>query len=92
MGGAANSALWTQIKADVTGLPITTAGSDNATTLGAAILAGVGTGFYGSFEEAVRDTVRVQASYTPDPERHAVYEEGYLRYRALYENLKTMMR
>ena len=51
MGGAANSILWTQIKADVTGRLLMSA-SDTATTLGAAILAGVGTGLYKSFKDA----------------------------------------
>ena len=44
MGGAANSLLWTQIKADVTGKRIQVPSSDTATTLGAALLAGVGCG------------------------------------------------
>ena len=42
MGGSANSFLWTQIKADVTGKAVVVPASDTATTLGAAILAGVG--------------------------------------------------
>ena len=42
MGGAANSLFWTQMKADVTGKPIEVPASDTATTLGAAMLAGVG--------------------------------------------------
>lgn len=49
MGGAANSRLWTQIKADVTGKTIEVPSSDTATALGAAILAGMGTGVYESF-------------------------------------------
>ena len=43
MGGSANSLLWTQIKADITGKKIVVPASDTATTLGAALLAGVGT-------------------------------------------------
>lgn len=53
MGGAASSVVWTQIKADITGKRISVPSSDTATTLGAAILAGVGTGLYKSYEEAV---------------------------------------
>ena len=53
MGGSANSLLWTQIKADVTGKAVVVPASDTATTLGAAILAGVGVGFYKDYEEAV---------------------------------------
>ena len=91
MGGSANSRVWTQIKADVTGCGIEVPASDTATTLGAAILAGVGTGVYGSFEEAAEKTVRVKKSFVPDPEAKAVYDRGYRTYRELYENLKGMM-
>ena len=91
MGGAANSVLWTQIKADVTGHPITVPSADTATTLGAAMLAGVGTGFYGSFGEAVESTVRTVRTHEPDVRKKAVYDELYGRYRELYERLKPVM-
>lgn len=60
VGGAANSRVWTQIKADITNKTIYVPFSDHATTLGAAILAGVGTGIYKNFDEAVKTTVRIQ--------------------------------
>ena len=91
MGGSANSPVWTQIKADVTGCEIEVPGSDTATTLGAAMLAGVGTGVWSSFEEAAAQTVRVRKRYAPDPEAGAVYDRGYRVYRELYEHLKDMM-
>jgi len=91
MGGSANSSVWTQIKADVTGRGIEVPGSDTATTLGAAMLAGVGTGVWNSFEDAVRQTVRVKKQYEPDPEKKSVYDKGYGTYRKLYENLKDLM-
>ena len=90
MGGASNSALWTQIKADVTGKVIHVPGSDTATTLGAAILAGVGSGIYGSYREAVERTVSVKKTYTPDPEKHAVYQKNMELYLALYRNLESI--
>ena len=89
--GSANSSVWTQIKADVTGRGIEVPGSDTATTLGAAMLAGVGTGVWNSFEDAVRQTVRVKKQYEPDPEKKSIYDKGYGTYRKLYENLKEMM-
>ena len=58
MGGSANSLLWTQIKSDITGKPIVVPASDTATTLGAAILAGVGVGIYQDYDEAVNLTVK----------------------------------
>ncbi len=83
MGGAANSVFWTQIKADVTGKTIRVPASDTATTLGAAILAGVGTGIYGSYDEAVKRTISITRVHTPDPERHAVYRKGMESYLKL---------
>ena len=91
VGGSANSAVWTQIKADVTGCGIHVPGSDTATTLGAALLAGVGIGVYPGFEAAVKETVTVHKRTAPNPATRAVYAEGYGRYRELYMRLEGMM-
>lgn len=91
MGGSANSLLWTQIKADITGKSIVVPSSDTATTLGAAILAGVGIGMYESFEEAVRLTVRDKRSHKPDPAVRAVYDKNYETYLELYQQLRDIM-
>ncbi len=88
VGGASNSRLWTQIKADVTGKKIIVPSSDTATTLGAAILAGVGTGLFGSFEEAVQRTVHFTREHTPDPAAHAVYQKRMEDYLQLYACLE----
>ncbi len=92
MGGAANSLLWTQIKSDVTGKPIAVPSSDTATTLGAVILAGVGVGMYRDFKEAVEMTVKVRRYHKPNMDNHAIYEENYKTYLALYNNLKNTMK
>ena len=88
MGGASNSALWTQIKADVTGKIFQVPASDTATTLGAAILAGIGCGLYSSYQEAVGETVSVSRRYEPDPKKHEVYQQGMQLYLTLYQNLE----
>ena len=88
MGGASNSVLWTQIKADVTGKTIHVPASDTATTLGAAILAGVGTGLYKSYEEAVERTIRITRTQEPDPANRAVYDRRMELYLRLYDDLK----
>ena len=88
MGGASNSVLWTQIKADVTGKTIKVPTSDTATTLGAAILAGVGVGVYKSFEEAVQETIVVTRVQKPNMENHEIYQECMKLYLQLYEDLK----
>lgn len=91
MGGAANSSLWTQIKADVTGTDIRVPASDSATTLGAAILAGVGTGQYKSFREAVDRTVHITRTHEPDMQKHEIYMKYYEIYLEIYEKLKDTM-
>lgn len=91
MGGAANSRLWTQIKADITGKTIKVPTSDTATTLGSAILAGVGTGLYKSFNEAVKDTIVINRTHEPDMKIHKEYIRSYEIYLELYDKLKDTM-
>lgn len=92
MGGCANSLLWTQIKSDITGKPIIVPSSDTATTLGAAILAGVGVGFYESYEEAVNLTVKTTREHHPNPETKTIYDRTYDTYLNLYKSLTHLMK
>ena len=92
MGGSANSRLWTQIKADITGKPIVVPASDTATTLGAVLLAGVGVGVYKDFDEAVTKTIEVKRQHTPDTEKRVVYDANYETYLELYQQLKGIMK
>ena len=92
MGGAANSHTWTQIKADITGKRIVVPATDTATTFGAAILAGVATGVYKSFEDAVAYSISINRIHDPNLELEKIYNRGYEQYLAIYENLKMLMR
>lgn len=89
MGGSSNSVLWTQIKADVTGHTIQVPTSDTATTLGAAILAGIGTGIYKDYDEAVSRTIVITRTQEPDMKKHEMYKKSMDLYLELYENLKN---
>ncbi len=59
VGGGARSALWLQIKADVTGHPVRAVQGDHATSAGAAMLAGVAAGLFADLDEAAAQTVRL---------------------------------
>lgn len=83
-GGASKSALWSQILADVLGMPVKVPVVREATALGAAILAGYGVGIYESIEEGARRTVRWDRTFEPDMENHSVYEELYPVWREVY--------
>ncbi|MEG1956614.1 MAG: xylulokinase [Lachnospiraceae bacterium] len=91
MGGSANSLLWTQMKSDITGKSIVVPSSDTATTLGAAILAGVGVGFYRDFEEAVTRTVKITRKHEPNTDHKEIYQNNYEIYLKLYQKLEDLM-
>ena len=86
VGGGARSQLWLQMKADVTGRRVRVLANDEATALGAAMLAGVGAGTFGDLDEAVAAlTVLDAAIYEPDPGTSAAYGDAYARYRGLFD-------
>jgi len=87
VGGIANSDVWMQVLADVTGRPFCAPSSDTGTNLGAAILAGIGTGVYSSGEDAVAQTVKIAKEYTPNMATHELYQQIYKSYRKLSECL-----
>lgn len=87
VGGGARSSLWRQIKADVTGLPVSVTDTIETTALGAAILALTGSGLIDSLSEAVSLTTHVIETRAPEVGRRAAYEEYYQLYRSTYFSL-----
>ena len=91
VGGGAKGALWRQIKADVTGLPVRVPVSVETTATGAATLAAVGAGLYKNVASAAGAFVAYRPEeHQPDPERRDVYNEAYGRYRDVYFALKPV--
>jgi xylulokinase len=90
VGGATRNRLWMQNKADVTGREIQVPDVQEATPLGAAILAGIGVGLYCDEEDAFRRVHRPGTTYLPDPANSRRYEQGFRNYRELYPSLKTV--
>lgn len=82
-GGGAASHTWMQIKADVLGMPIERPESGHGAAQGAAALAGLAVGVYSSVEDLRATVLPVEASYRPDPGRHAQYRSSMARYRRL---------
>ena len=87
VGGGARSALWRQIKADVTGLPISITNTVETTALGAGILALAGSGLIDTLDEAVKLTTYVVETRQPHEKNRALYEEYYQLYRSTYFSL-----
>ena len=83
-GGASKSPLWSQILADVMGLPVKVPVVKEATALGAAILAGYGVRIYKSIPETAQRIARIEKNYEPNMENHKVYMEEYEVWRKVY--------
>jgi len=86
-GGGARSALWRQVMADVFNADVVEVNVTQGAAYGAALLAGVGAGVFGSVREACDKTVR-ETGVTRPGVATEVYGDYYLRYRALYPALK----
>jgi xylulokinase len=81
-GGDARLVTWNQIKADVSGIPVTTIPGDAAVT-GVAMLAGLGVGMFRSVEDAISRCVRPDPVIEPNPALASRYDEAFERFREL---------
>jgi len=90
MGGGAKSAIWNQIKTDITGLELIIPENTETALLGAAIIAGVGIGTYKSYDQAIKDIVKVEHKYKPNPGNKNIYGASYKKYNDLYSKVKGL--
>lgn len=82
-GGGAKSAIWCQMQADITGLPVSIPKEKEAACLGAALIAAVSDGRFAGYAEAVHTCVELTHSYEPHPTDRL--ETKYRRFNALYK-------
>jgi xylulokinase len=91
LGGGSQSALWTQIVGDVTGLPLECVEWPIGPALADAFLAGYGIGLFDDFTPLAERWVRTGRIVRPDPDVTHVYDEYYRVYRRLYERTADEM-
>ena len=72
VGGGARNKIWTQMRADILGLPIWVSTVSESTVLGAAMYAMAGAGIYES-PEAARDAIGISYDITLPGEQQAAY-------------------
>jgi xylulokinase len=87
-GGAASD-LWLQIAADVLQRPVNRIDRHPGSCLGAAFVAGMGTGFLKDWSEIGR-YVAAGRQFTPDPAAAAILERKYRLWRESYQRLQTL--
>lgn len=98
VGGGTRSPVWIQVKANISGCACHIYPFSEATLLGAAMVAGIGSRVYDSAENAL-DTVRQDAPRIITPQKYYhkqyrnLYEKGYLNLmkplQAYYAELKS---
>jgi L-fuculokinase len=90
VGGGARNDLWNQLRADVTGLPVSVTSQREATLLGAAMAGFAGAGVFASLEQAASAVAaRDEVVLTPSPEA-ARYEDLFARYAAVAPALQPI--
>ncbi len=76
-GGGAKSLFWSQMQADVYGVPVERLKVSECAVLGAAILGGVGAGELDSIDSAVDNMVHTHGFIQPNMDNHKIYTEYY---------------
>lgn len=89
-GGGAKSPLWRKIIANVLNIKVDILEKEEGPSLGAAMLAAVGTGRYESVEQAVDSLVNVVDTIEPDEDIAKRYEVKYQQFRKIYPALEPV--
>ena len=86
-GGNSKSDLWMQIQADVLDVPVKVPLVHDASAIGIAILATVGTGYYSDVSEAVQNMVKIGKVFKPRRKESEKYRTKLSRWMATREKL-----
>jgi xylulokinase len=91
-GGGSQSDTWVQLCADIFERPFVRSHVREAGTLGAAVMAGVGSGFFQSIQESVAAMVQPEMTFEPDPNRAAQYRHRFEYYKQLWPMMSQYLR
>jgi xylulokinase len=89
-GGGATSPLWNQIRASIFAHPVETLTSTEGGLLGAAILAGVGAGWYPDPATGAEQVIKPAARWDPDAAAVRTYDAAYTTFCAAHDALNDL--
>jgi len=87
-GGMTRNAGFDQIQADVLNLPVLSVKVEESTSLGCAILAGVGVGLFSGVPEAADRMVRISRRYEPTPRNRELYDRMFEAHKLAFKALE----
>ena len=88
-GGGARSKLWCQIYADMCRIPVSRTHTEDATALGAAVLAAAGAKIHKNLKEAAEAMIKTGTILKPNKKIGDFYQNVYDRSLKLYELTKS---
>jgi xylulokinase len=91
VGGGSKSDAWMQVCADILGCPIQRTRVVESGTLGSAITAGVGSGVFVNYSEAVDAMVSMGDSFEPNAKNKAFYEQRFEQFTDLRERMMDFL-
>jgi len=87
-GGFTRSAVWVQALADITNTNLAILQADDASAVGAGLLALKSMGLIGEYPQTNKTDLKI---FKPDPQNAAVYSKSFEIYKQLYADLKETM-
>lgn len=90
IGGGAKSDFWLQLQADVFNTSVKKLKHEEGPSMGAAIIAAYGLGWYQSFEDCVNDFIKVENIFKPNMDKHKQYEYYHNIYKDIYTHTKDI--
>jgi gluconokinase len=87
-GGGAKSSLWRQIVSDVFGKKVIRTEVEEASALGAAMLAGIAIGDFSNMEKAANEMVKDVEVHEPSYTTHEQYSRLFEIYKRIYKNCR----
>jgi len=91
-GGPAQSAVWNQIKADVTGFTVEVPRILETAMVGSALAGAVAVGAFPDLPAAIDGMVRIEQVLAPRPEHREIYDRLFAAYVGLHPAISPVLR
>jgi L-xylulokinase len=87
-GGGSRSPVLSQMFADILNVQMDVPNTTETGTLGVAISAGIATGIFKNYEEAVEATISVSKKYFPSQDNYVLYQNKYQVFKSLITQME----
>lgn len=89
IGGGAKSKFWLQLQADIFNMEVKKLKHEEGPSMGAAMLAAYGLGWYASIEACVASFIKVEEIFKPNKEKHQQYKNIMISINEFITKLST---